>query len=175
MPPDELLLDEALELADDEELALLEDDDELLLDALLDDDALDEDDAVLDEDEDALVEDDELEVPVTHMLATHCCMLAQSPATTHATQCPTPSHTLPPFETQGVLASFAGKMGIPELHAPVRQSLVDTGTLVSSVWGTIPPWPSQTTFWHVPGVCIDTGVPIDVNEVPHIPAVQEGC
>jgi hypothetical protein len=33
----------------------------------------------------------------------------------------------------------------------------------------------QTTCLHVPGVCIDTGVPIDVNDVPHIPAVQEGC
>jgi hypothetical protein len=32
----------------------------------------------------------------------------------------------------------------------------------------------QTSCWHVPGVCIDTGTPIDVKLVPHIPAVQEG-
>jgi hypothetical protein len=151
-PPDELLLDEALELADDEELAaddeelaLLEDDDELLLDALLDEDALLEEDELLDEDEldeeeeEALVEDDELDVPVTHVLATHCCMLAQSLFAAHATQFPAPSHTLPPFDMQGVLGGFDGKIGIPELHAPVRQSFVDVGTLVLSVWGTMPP------------------------------------
>jgi hypothetical protein len=66
-------------------------------------------------------------------------MLAQSLFAAHATQFPTPSHTLPPFDMQGELAGLAGKIGIPELHAPVRQSFVDTGALASSIWETMPP------------------------------------
>jgi hypothetical protein len=73
-------------------------------------------------------------------------MLVQSVAATHCTQTPVPSQTLPPFDVQALPCGLAGKIGIPELHPPVWQSFVEVGTFVSSIWASVPPWPSHTTF-----------------------------
>jgi hypothetical protein len=159
-PPEELdaaLLDE-LEALDDEDDALLDDEDDALLELLEDEDEDDEDDALLE-----LLEDDEDEDPLaTHTLAVQVWLVPHSLLVTHCTQRPLPLQYDPPLDVHGVPALSGGKTGFPAEQAPVVQSLEGVGTSLSSTYDVVPPWPSHTTTWQSPGVCIAMAVPIIV-------------
>jgi hypothetical protein len=72
----------------------------------------------------------------------------------------------------GVPSASAAFAGMPAEHAPVVHG-VFAGVFVSSSTDIVPPAPSHSIFWHVPGVCELVGVPADVNVWLHVWAVQK--
>jgi hypothetical protein len=50
--------------------------------------------------------------------------------------------------------------GIPLLHEATSHTVPLVGVLLSSGTAVIPPEPSHTFFLQLPGVCVDTCVPL---------------
>src|SRR2546422_546356 len=93
-------------------------------------------------------------------------------AATHCTQCPEPSHTVPPFCAQAEPIPVGGFDGDPFMQTSLVHWFPSTGTSGSSTALTIEPLPLHTFFLQSPGFSPDTAVPDDAKLNPHLLLVQ---
>ena len=82
----------------------------------------------------------------------------QSPSTLHATQAPSPSHTVPFDVAQPWPTGSAGWDGTPPVHVGVTQSLVAVGRSVSSTAVSTAVPPTQRGVLQSPGLSTTPGI-----------------